>query len=29
MRSATFDYKIYWEGWTVKVMITAVQAQPK
>jgi hypothetical protein len=26
---ADIDYRIYWEGWTTKVMITEVKARPK
>ena len=26
---ADIDYRIYWEGWTTKVMITEVKAKPK
>jgi hypothetical protein len=26
---ADIDYRIYWDGWTTKVMITEVKAQPK
>jgi uncharacterized protein YcfL len=25
---AMIDYKVYWEGWTVKVMITNVDSKP-